>query len=75
MSTTIEKIRSLTRAVSRDEQSFGVLSTGEQIAVALVLNKPEWLKKLHWTMLAAVDRLGDEWFRAALDVQRDGDFL
>jgi hypothetical protein len=41
------------------------------IAVALVLDRPDLLKFLG-TMLDAVDRLGPEWSRAALRVQRDG---
>jgi hypothetical protein len=72
---TGSKIEALIRAkvcmVDFDEARFGVLSTGERIAVALVLDRPDLLK--FWgTMLDAVDRLGPEWTRAALRVQRDG---
>ncbi len=57
--------------VEADESRFGVLSTGERIAVALVLDRPD-LVRWWGTMLDAVDRLGPEWTRAALRVQRYG---
>lgn len=64
-------IREKVGMVAADESLFGVLSTGERIAVALVLDRPDLLK--FWgTMLEAVDRLGPDWTRAALRVQRNG---
>jgi hypothetical protein len=64
-------IRSKVRMVVADESLFGVLSTGERIAVALVLDRPDLLE--FWgTMLDAVDRLGPDWTQAALRVQRYG---
>jgi hypothetical protein len=65
------QIRAKVRMVAADESLFGVLSTGERIAVALVLDRPD-LVRWWGTMLEAVDRLGAEWTRAALRVQRDG---
>jgi hypothetical protein len=57
--------------VTADERSFGVLSSGERIAVALVLERYDLLS--FWgSMLESVERLGIEWTRAALRVQRDG---
>jgi hypothetical protein len=72
---TDRKIEALIRTkvcmVDYDESRFGLLSTGERIAVALVLDRPDLLK--FWgNMLDAVDRLGPEWTRAALRVRRDG---
>jgi hypothetical protein len=64
-------IRAKVRMVVADEALFGVLSTGERIAVALVLDRPD-LVKFWGTMLDAVDRLGPEWTQAALRVQRYG---
>lgn len=53
------------------EGSFGVLSTGERIAVAMVLDRYDLIRS--WgTMLEAVDRLGHDWALAALRVQRRG---
>ena len=40
---------------------FGVLSTGEKLAVALVLNRPEWLADMHYTLAEAIERVGPEW--------------
>jgi hypothetical protein len=47
--------------VAADQDSFGVLSTGERIAVALVLDRYDLLKTTWGTMLEATSRLGPEW--------------
>lgn len=39
----------------------GVLSTGEQLAAAVVLNRPDWLAELGFTIPEALARLGVEW--------------
>lgn len=73
MSRAVERIRTMVRLVVADKKSFGVLSTGEAIAVALVLDDKKLLDRCGFrTMLAAVDRLGPEWLAAALHVQREG---
>jgi hypothetical protein len=48
-----------------------VLSTGEKIAVAFVLDRNDLI---HWwgTVLDGVDRLGHDWLTAAVYVQRNG---
>jgi hypothetical protein len=48
--------------------AIGVWSTGERIAVALVLNKQDLLD--YGTILESVERLGEDWFKAALMAQR-----
>ena len=54
--------------VAADETTFGVLSTGERIAVALVLEL-----QLAWgPVLESIDRLGPVWTDAALRVQCHG---
>jgi hypothetical protein len=58
--------------VARDARSFGTLSTGERIAVALVFDRYDLLQNTWGSMLEAVHRLGPEWTLAALKVQRDG---
>jgi hypothetical protein len=69
MSGAQAQILAKARMVAADEASIGVLSTGERIAVALVLDRRDLLT---WgTMLESVDRLGIEWTQAALRVQRD----
>lgn len=42
------------------ERAWSVMSRGEKIAVALVLNKPEWLAKEDYTIGEALTRTGEE---------------
>jgi hypothetical protein len=70
MSDAADRILYMVEAVHADERRIGVLSTGEQLAVALVLDRPDLFPHGGYTMLEAVERLGAEWFRAALAVQR-----
>jgi hypothetical protein len=55
-----------------DETRFGVLSTGERIAVAVVLDRYDLIQRAWGTIAEAVDRLGPLWTQAALRVQRNG---
>ena len=45
-------------------------STGEKLAVALVLNKPEWIAETNYTLAEAIDRVGPEWLRLLGVAQR-----
>jgi len=65
MADTYDVILRLVQNVQKDEASIGVLSTGEQLAVALVLDRKDLLDKFGYTML------GQDWLKAALKVQRD----
>lgn len=65
-------IRSKVRMVVADKTSFGVLSTGERIAVAFVLDRYDLVQRAWGTMAEAVHRLGPEWTAATLRVQRNG---
>lgn len=69
MSTIVERILAMTGHVRDNNDAIGVLSTGEAIAVALVLDTKSMLPE-GYTMLEAIERLGPEWTRAALIVQR-----
>ena len=40
---------------------FGVLSTGEKLAAALVLNRADLLASVHYTMAEAIERVGADW--------------
>lgn len=40
---------------------FGVLSTGEKLVVALVLNRTDWLADMNYTLAEAIERVGAEW--------------
>jgi hypothetical protein len=56
---------------------WGVLSTGEQLMAALVLNRPDWLIAMNYTIAEAIDRVGPEWVRlipaVAKQCQQDRD--
>ena len=66
------QIRSKVRMVVADEDNFGVLSSGERIAVAFVLDRPDLVQEAWGSLLEGIHRLGAEWTLAALHVQRDG---
>ena len=53
------RILRLVALVEKDEASRAVLSTRERIAVALVLDRKEWLDQMPWPILGAIDRLGE----------------
>ena len=60
------------RMVLADEGRFGVLSTGERIAVAVVLDRYDLIQRAWGTIAEAIYRLGPVWTEAALRVQRNG---
>ncbi|MHB1545017.1 MAG: hypothetical protein ACYCV6_00925 [Steroidobacteraceae bacterium] len=66
------QIRQKVIMVVADETRFGTLSTGERIAVALVLERYDLLQRAWGRMLESVHRLGPLWTEAALRVQRHG---
>jgi hypothetical protein len=66
------QIRDKVQMVVHDARSFGVLSTGERIAVALVLDRYDLVQETWGSMLEAIHRLGPEWTLAALRIQRHG---
>lgn len=50
--------------------AWGVQSTGEKVAVALVLNRADWLKTIGYTLAEAIDRTGQEWIGLVPLVER-----
>lgn len=70
MNETATRIARMVEAVRRDEAHIGILSTGESIAVAMVLDRKDLFPNGGYSMLEAVNRLGPEWTQAALLVQR-----
>jgi hypothetical protein len=50
-------------AKTRDAAAHGpgTLSTGEALAAALVLNRPDWLMAMKYTIAEAIGRIGPEW--------------
>ncbi|WP_206630295.1 hypothetical protein, partial [Mesorhizobium sp. M5C.F.Ca.IN.020.32.2.1] len=37
------------------------LSTGEKLAAALVLNRPDWLAEMNYTLAETIERVGPQW--------------
>lgn len=68
----IAQIRRGVRRVLADETCFGVLSSGERIAIALVLDRHDLLEQAWGTIAESVHRLGPAWTEAALQLQREG---
>ena len=72
MPNSIENtLKAKARMVLADERAIGVLSTGEQVIVALILDRADLLPR-DYTMLDAFDRVGSELAEAAVRVQRAG---
>jgi hypothetical protein len=42
-------------------EAWSVQSTGEKVAVALVLNRADWLAEYQYTIPEAIERAGQEW--------------
>jgi hypothetical protein len=58
--------------VQRDGvEIIGPWSTGEQLAVLLIVNRADVINKMGYTILQAVERVGDEWMREVFAVARD----
>jgi hypothetical protein len=60
---------------SRDAKRGGhdawtVQSTGEKVAVALALNRADWLAEIDYTIPEAIDRSGAEWVAVIPQVAR-----
>jgi len=51
----------ISKARDAKHGGFGVLSTGEKLAAALVLNRSDWLAKMDYTLAEAIDRVGPAW--------------
>ena len=51
-------------------EAWTVQSTGEKVAVALVLNRPDWLANYGYTIAEAIDRTGREWIDLIPQVAR-----
>lgn len=50
--------------------AWAVQSTGERVAVALVLNRADWLKSIGYTLGEAIERTGQEWIGLVPLVER-----
>ena len=61
-----ERVERLEMMAKADQHSgvMGPWSSGERLAVALVLNRHDWLEVMEYTMLEAVARLEPDWLEA-----------
>ena len=50
--------------------AWSVLSTGEKVAVALVLNRADWLAEFDYTIAEALERAGQEWVAVIPQIAR-----
>jgi hypothetical protein len=50
--------------------AWTVQSTGEKVAVALVLNRADWLEEFDYTIAEAIERAGQEWVAIIPQVAR-----
>jgi hypothetical protein len=50
--------------------AWAVQSTGEKVAVALVLNRSEWLAEYGYTIAEAIDRAGRDWVEMIPQIAR-----
>jgi hypothetical protein len=54
-------LRKATEAKRGGHDAWAVQSTGEKVAVALVLDRADWLAEMQYTLAEAIDRSGPEW--------------
>jgi len=54
-------LRKARNAKQGGRDAWAVQSTGEKVAVALVLNRADWLAEYGYTTAEAIERAGQEW--------------
>jgi len=50
-------------AVAGGDDAWSVMSTGEKLAVAVALNRTDWLARMDYTFAEAIGRIGPQWMR------------
>lgn len=50
--------------------AWSVMSTGEKVAVALALNRADWLASIDYTLAEAIERTGAEWLSMLPEVAK-----
>lgn len=50
--------------------AWSVQSTGERVAVALVLNRADWLAEIDYSIPEAIERSGAEWMSIIPQIAR-----
>ena len=62
MNDRYEHLLRKSRDAKRGEHdAWAVQSTGEKVAVALVLNRSDWLEAIQYTIAEAIERSGQKW--------------
>lgn len=51
----------VSKARDANHGGFGLLSTSEKLAAALILNRADWLASMNYTVAQAIGRVGPEW--------------
>lgn len=54
-------LRKTRNAKHGGHSAWAVQSTGEKVAVALTLNRADWLAEIDYTIPEAIERSGAEW--------------
>lgn len=57
-------------AIRFGRTAWAVQSTGEKIAVALVLNLADWLEEIGYTIAEAIERAGQVWVSMIPEIAR-----
>jgi hypothetical protein len=71
MAVHYEHLLRKSRDVKRGgHEAWAVQSTGEKVAVALVLNRADWLAEMQYTLAEAIDRSGQDWVSVIPHVAR-----
>jgi hypothetical protein len=70
MSQPQHLFRKAREAMLGGRDAWAVQSTGEKVAVALVLNRADWLAELGYTIAEAIDRAGHDWVAAIPAIAR-----
>lgn len=68
---TAERRHLVSKCMDAKAGGFDVLSTGEKVAAALVLNRPDWLAQMGYTLAEAIDRVGPDWLALIPAVARE----
>lgn len=58
-------------AAAAGEEGPGPLSTGEKLMAAVALNRPDWLARMGYTMVEAIERIGEAWMALLPRIARD----
>ncbi len=69
---TVTNISSASRSTRKrgGHAAWSVQSTGERVAVALVLNRADWLAEIDYSIAEAMERSGPEWVSIIPQVAR-----